>query len=98
MSSRTHFSRIIGPVLVTLIALGCTQSQLSETLSNSIDLGVDVTVAVSVNSSLDSGMDATAVPLSVCEMSDLDGPILFLCSDGANYITGAALDINGGQY
>lgn len=73
MSSRTHFSRIIGPVLVTLIALGCTQSQSSETLSNSIDLGVDVTVAVSVNSSLDSGMDATAVPLSVCEMSDLDG-------------------------
>ena len=25
-------------------------------------------------------------------------PILFLCSDGASYITGTALDVNGGQF
>jgi 3-oxoacyl-[acyl-carrier protein] reductase len=25
-------------------------------------------------------------------------PILFLCSDAATYITGTALDVNGGQY
>ena len=24
-------------------------------------------------------------------------PVLFLCSEGASYITGAAMDINGGQ-
>ena len=41
----------------------------------------------------------TAIPMKrIAETQDQSLPILFLCSDGANYITGAALDINGGQY
>tara|TARA_B100000282_G_scaffold296459_1_gene278458 strand:- start:377 stop:1096 length:720 start_codon:yes stop_codon:yes gene_type:complete len=41
----------------------------------------------------------TAIPLKrIAETQDQSLPILFLCSDGANYITGAAIDINGGQY
>ena len=30
-------------------------------------------------------------------VNDQVGPILFLCSDAASYITGTYLDINGGQ-
>ena len=45
------------------------------------------------------GQLCTAIPLKrIAETQDQSLPILFLCSDGANYITGAAIDINGGQY
>ena len=38
------------------------------------------------------------IPLNrVAEVSEVVEPILFLCSDGASYITGTTLDINGGQ-
>lgn len=33
----------------------------------------------------------------VATMQEQIGPILFLCSDLASYITGAAIDVNGGQ-
>jgi 3-oxoacyl-[acyl-carrier protein] reductase len=39
-----------------------------------------------------------SIPLGrVAEVEEQVGPILFLCSSGASYITGAMLDINGGQ-
>lgn len=33
----------------------------------------------------------------LAEIDEVVNPILFLCSDGASYITGTTLDINGGQ-
>ena len=33
----------------------------------------------------------------LASVEDQSQPILFLCSSAASYITGAALDINGGQ-
>lgn len=38
------------------------------------------------------------IPLNrVAEVKEQVGPILFLCSDAASYITGTYLDVNGGQ-
>mgnify|MGYP003128446352 FL=1 len=38
------------------------------------------------------------IPLKrVAEIYEVVEPIMFLCSDGASYITGTTLDINGGQ-
>ena len=38
------------------------------------------------------------IPLNrVAEVYEVVEPIMFLCSDGASYITGTTLDINGGQ-
>ena len=33
----------------------------------------------------------------LAEVDEIVNPIVFLCSDGASYITGTTLDINGGQ-
>ena len=33
----------------------------------------------------------------LAEIDEVVNPIVFLCSDGASYITGTTLDINGGQ-
>ena len=33
----------------------------------------------------------------LAEIDEIVNPIIFLCSDGASYITGTTLDINGGQ-
>ncbi len=41
---------------------------------------------------------AANIPLKrVANVAEQVGPILFLCSDAASYITGAVIDINGGQ-
>jgi NAD(P)-dependent dehydrogenase (short-subunit alcohol dehydrogenase family) len=41
---------------------------------------------------------AATVPLGrIAEPGDISGPILFLASDAARYITGATLDVNGGR-
>jgi len=41
---------------------------------------------------------AASIPLGrLAEVRDQVGPILFLCSDAADYMTGAVLDVNGGQ-
>ena len=38
------------------------------------------------------------IPLRrVATVDEIVDPILFLCSEGASYIHGACLDINGGQ-
>jgi 3-oxoacyl-[acyl-carrier protein] reductase len=38
-----------------------------------------------------------AIPLSRRgQPDDIAGPVAFLCSDQASYITGATLDVNGG--
>ena len=40
-----------------------------------------------------------AIPLSrTGQPDDIAGPVAFLCSDQASYITGATLDVNGGAY
>jgi 3-oxoacyl-[acyl-carrier protein] reductase len=36
-------------------------------------------------------------PRRIASVGEQVGPILFLCSDAASYITGAVIDINGGQ-
>lgn len=41
---------------------------------------------------------AESVPLGVGQPRDIGMPVAFLCSDAANYITGATLDVNGGMY
>lgn len=39
-----------------------------------------------------------AIPLRrIATIADQVAPILFLCSDGADYMTGSVLDVNGGQ-
>jgi len=39
------------------------------------------------------------IPLGrVAEPDDVAGPVLFLCSDWARYVTGVVLDVNGGSY
>ena len=41
---------------------------------------------------------AATIPVRrLATVGDQVGPILFLCSDGASYITGAIVDVNGGQ-
>ena len=41
---------------------------------------------------------ARSIPLRrIASISDQVGPILFLCRDAAKYITGAVLNVNGGQ-
>jgi 3-oxoacyl-[acyl-carrier protein] reductase len=41
---------------------------------------------------------ADSIPLKrVASIAEQVGPILFLCSDAASYITGAVIDVNGGQ-
>ena len=41
---------------------------------------------------------ASTIPLKrIAAIKDQVGPILFLCSDAASYITGAVIDVNGGQ-
>jgi NAD(P)-dependent dehydrogenase (short-subunit alcohol dehydrogenase family) len=41
---------------------------------------------------------AENIPLKrVAEIEEQVNPILFLCSQEASYITGAVLDVNGGQ-
>ncbi len=38
------------------------------------------------------------IPLKrIAKLEEQIGPIMFLCSDSASYITGAVLDVNGGQ-
>ena len=38
------------------------------------------------------------IPLKrIATLKEQIGPIMFLCSDDASYITGACLDVNGGQ-
>jgi 3-oxoacyl-[acyl-carrier protein] reductase len=40
-----------------------------------------------------------AIPLSrTGQPDDIAGPVAFLCSDQASYVTGATLDVNGGAY
>jgi len=41
-------------------------------------------------------LEATIPLRRIAEIRDQVGPILFLCSDAADYITGACLDVNGG--
>lgn len=73
MSSRTHFSGGFWGVLGALIALGCNQSASDVSLSRSIDVGMDSSVEPTIESILDSEVDAISMPLSACEMSDVDG-------------------------
>ena len=41
---------------------------------------------------------ADSIPLRrIATVEEQVGPIMFLCSDAASYITGATLDVNGGQ-
>ena len=41
---------------------------------------------------------ASNIPIKrLASTKDQSQPVLFLCSEGASYITGAVLDINGGQ-
>ena len=41
---------------------------------------------------------ADSIPLKrIATVAEQVGPILFLCSDAAAYITGAVIDVNGGQ-
>ncbi|MCF8049679.1 MAG: SDR family oxidoreductase [Desulfobacterales bacterium] len=40
-----------------------------------------------------------SIPLKkIASIEDQVGPVLFLCSDAADYITGACLDVNGGTF
>ncbi|QBF32010.1 SDR family NAD(P)-dependent oxidoreductase [Thalassococcus sp. S3] len=53
------------------------------------------------DSALDLDLDAyaSAIPLGrIAEAEDVTGPILFLLSDAARYMTGQVLHINGGAY
>ena len=41
---------------------------------------------------------ANNIPLRrIATVAEQVGPIMFLCSDAASYITGAVIDVNGGQ-
>ena len=41
---------------------------------------------------------AESIPLRrIADIKDQVGPIMFLCSDASSYITGAVIDVNGGQ-
>jgi 3-oxoacyl-[acyl-carrier protein] reductase len=41
---------------------------------------------------------ASTIPLRrIATVDEQVGPILFLCSDAAAFITGSVIDINGGQ-
>jgi NAD(P)-dependent dehydrogenase (short-subunit alcohol dehydrogenase family) len=43
--------------------------------------------------------DANRIPLRrIARPREIALPIAFLCSDGASYICGATLDVNGGVY
>lgn len=44
-----------------------------------------------------SDLEASIPMGRLAEVRDQVGPILFLCSDAAAYMTGAVLDVNGGQ-
>ncbi|MNV36229.1 3-oxoacyl-[acyl-carrier-protein] reductase FabG [compost metagenome] len=44
-------------------------------------------------------LDANRIPLRrMAQPREIALPIAFLCSDGASYICGATLDVNGGVY
>ena len=41
---------------------------------------------------------AASIPLRrVAEVREQVEPVLFLCSEGASYLNGAIIDVNGGQ-
>jgi 3-oxoacyl-[acyl-carrier protein] reductase len=43
--------------------------------------------------------DSSGIPVGrMATPADIAWPIAFLCSDAANYICGATLDVNGGVY
>ena len=48
----------------------------------------------------DGGVEelAKTIPLGLGSVSDIGAAVAFLCSDGARYITGVTLDVNGGTY
>lgn len=54
-------------------------------------------LATTMSSHQQAELEAT-IPLGrLAEVRDQVGPILFLCSDASGYMTGAVLDVNGGQ-
>ena len=84
--------------------IGLTRQLAFELASHSINVNVicpGQTRTEMLESSMDNAQIASLernIPLGrIAEVKDQVEPIIFLCSDAADYITGSVIDINGGQ-
>ncbi len=66
---------------------------------NAVAPGV-IETELSLKTHGETGMDALrkSIPLGLGNVKDVGLAVAFLCSDGARYITGITLDVNGGLY
>ena len=84
--------------------LGLTRQLAYETAKHNINVNA-VCPSQTKTEMLTGTMDAEQIlalekniPLGrIAEVEEQVGPILFLCSELSNYITGTCLDVNGGQ-
>ncbi len=59
---------------------------------------IETDLLLATHSEAELGALAREIPMGIGTPSDVGSAVAFLCSDGARYITGATLDVNGGAY